>query len=286
MSALAERQLGLVTRTQLLCVGLTAGAIRVRLARATLHREHRGVYRVGHRAPLPFSREMAAVLAAGPRVVVSDGSAGYLWALLPAPANYVELTGPPRALRTGLRMHQRSLGPSDVTRCRGIPVTSVVRTILDLAGGVAFEELERVVAEAERRGLIRLRRLEAALEHHPHRPGAPALRALLRRETAPAFTRSVAERRLLALVRAAGLPTPEHNLVVTGNERDLVWLEEGLVVEIDGWEYHGGRRAFEADRARDAALIAQGLRPMRFTWRQLTEHPHAVVADLAQALAR
>jgi very-short-patch-repair endonuclease len=286
MAALAERQVGMVARGQLLSIGLTRGAIDGRLARGLLHIEYRSVYRVGHRAPLPFSREMGAVLAAGPRAALSHRSAGFLWDLLPAPRDGIDLTGPARAARPGLRMHRTPLEPSEVTRCRGIPVTTTVRTILDLAGGLAAGELERVVAEAERRRLVTLRALALALERHPRRRGAPSLRALLHRGLAPAFTRSQAERRLLALVRAAALPPPDHNVVVAGSERDLVWLEHGLVVETDGYEHHRGRAAFEADSARDAALLAQGLRTLRFTWRQLEDRPHEVVARLAQALAR
>jgi very-short-patch-repair endonuclease len=280
----AERQRGVVSRTQLLCVGLTKSAISVRVARSDLHREHRGVYRVGHRTPLSFSREMAAALAAGTRAVVSHRSAGHLWALLPAPSEAVDLTGPPRAPRLGLRWHRLPIEPRDVTRCRGIPVTNPLRTVLDLAADLKPDELERVVAEAERRHLVTLRALESALDRRPRCHGAPALRAVLR--SPPAFTRSEAERRLLALVRAAALPAPDHNLRVAGHERDLVWLEQGLVVETDGWEHHGGRAAFESDRRRDAELVAQGLRTMRFTWRQLSERPHEVVARLARALAQ
>lgn len=192
MSELARRQRGMVGRTQLLAVGLTADAVDGRIARTTLHREHRGVYRVGHRAPLPFSREMAAVLAAGPRAVVSHVSAGYLWALTPAPKDGVDLTGPRRASRPGLRMHRSPLEHSEVTRCRGVPVTNLVRTVLDLAAVLSAGELERVVAEAERRRLITLRELEAGLARRPRCHGARALRALLERDTRPAFTRSQA----------------------------------------------------------------------------------------------
>ena len=286
MSALADRQRGLAARTQLIAVGLTARAVDRRLVRATLHREHRGVYRVGHRAPLPFAREMAAVLAAGRRAAVSCRSAGHLWALLPPTEDPVDLTCPMRRSRPGLKLHYVPLERSEVTRCRGIPVTNPVRTILDLAALLRPEELERVVAEAERRRLVTLPALEAALARRPLRHGARALRTLLERETRPAFTRSEAERRLLALIRSAGLPAPDHNVTVTGSERDLVWFEQGLVVETDGWAHHGGRAAFEADRARDAALLARGLRTMRVTWRQLADRPHEVVARLAQALAR
>ena len=117
------------------------------------------------------------------------------------------------------------------------------------------------------------------------RPGARPLRAVLELEKGPALTRSEAERRLLALIRAAGLPAPEHNVRVYGSEVDMLWREQGLVVEVDGFAFHSAREAFERDRMRDARLTRAGLRVMRVTWRRLTGAPQAVVADLAQALA-
>jgi very-short-patch-repair endonuclease len=89
----------------------------------------------------------------------------------------------------------------------------------------------------------------------------------------------------VALIRAAGLPAPEHNVRMLGLEVDMLWPQQGLVVEVDGFAYHSGRAAFERDRIRDARLAASGLRVMRFTWRQLSARPHAVVARLAEALA-
>jgi very-short-patch-repair endonuclease len=108
---------------------------------------------------------------------------------------------------------------------------------------------------------------------------------VLERTTGPALTRSEAERLLLRLVRAAGLPPPEHNVRVGGHEPDLLWREHRLVVEVDGYTYHSGRAAFERDRVRDAELLASGFRVLRLTWRRLVEEPESVVARLAQALA-
>jgi very-short-patch-repair endonuclease len=111
----------------------------------------------------------------------------------------------------------------------------------------------------------------------------PALRAVLQQE--PSLTRSEAERRLLALIRAARLPPPRTNVRVGGFEVDMLWPAERLVVEIDGFAFHGGCAAFERDRRRDAQLLARGYRVLRITWRQLTREPHAVVATIAAALA-
>ena len=168
----------------------------------------------------------------------------------------------------------------------GHPGDQPLRTLIDLAAPLGPDELEPVVAEAERRRLVRLPDLGAALDRVPGRHGAPTLRTLLRRQAAPALTRSWAERRLLALVRAAALPPPDQNVRVGGYELDFVWFDRRLVVETDGYGYHGGRAAFEGDRARDAALQAQGLRTMRFTGRQLAHRPHQVVARLSAALAQ
>jgi very-short-patch-repair endonuclease len=152
-----------------------------------------------------------------------------------------------------------------------------------MAAGADPLLIERAVEDALRRRLVTRPALEA--EAGRGRPGSAAIRKLLKLECAPALTRSEAEWRLVELVRAAGLPAPEHNVRMAGIEVDLVWLAHGLVVEVDGFTYHSGRAAFERDRLRDARLTASGLRVMRITWRQLSARPHAVVARLAEALA-
>jgi very-short-patch-repair endonuclease len=112
------------------------------------------------------------------------------------------------------------------------------------------------------------------------------LRAALEREGGPAFTRSEAERRLLALVRAAGLPPPRVNPRLAGHEVDFLWTEARVVAEVDGFAFHSTRAAFERDRRRDADLGDSGHRVIRLTWLQLEREPHRVVARLAAALAR
>ena len=109
---------------------------------------------------------------------------------------------------------------------------------------------------------------------------------MLAADAAPALTRSQAEERLLALLRAAELPPTAVNGRLGGHEVELLWAAQRLVVEVDGFAYHGGRAAFERHRLRDAELQAAGYRVVRVTWRQLVERPEALIARLAQALAR
>jgi very-short-patch-repair endonuclease len=238
---------------------------------------------VGHTAPLDFDREMAAVLALGTRTVLTHGSAAYLFGMAPRPHGDVHVTGPDRRSRRGIRLHRSPLTPAEVTRRHGVPVTRPARTLVDLAAVAAGLLVERAVEDALRRRLVTRAALDA--EASLRRPGSAVIQELLALERGPALTRSDAERRLVELIRAAGLPAPDHNVRVMGLEVDMLWRPQGLVVEVDGFAYHSGRAAFERDRVRDARLAARGLRVMRITWRQLSARPHAVVARLAEALA-
>jgi very-short-patch-repair endonuclease len=285
VARLAELQRGLATRAQLLAVGLSATEIQGRIERELLHPVHRGVYRVGHAAPLEFAAEMAAVLACGPRTVLSGRSAGYVWALLPRPRGPVEISGAARRGRPGIRARRVPVGRGEVTRCRGIPITSAARTLLDVAAELDPLRLETAVAEAERRRLVRRRDLAASVELAGRRRGAARLRELLHRDPDPALTRHDTERRFLRLVRAAGLPAPDHNVPFGIYELDTVWRGERLVVELDGYEFHRTRADFERDRARDAELQASGFAVLRFTWRQVRYQPELVLARLVRTLA-
>jgi len=186
-----------------------------------------------------------------------------------------------------MRVHRvRRLEARDRTIREGVPVTTPTRTLLDLADAVPTRELERAFEGSHVRRLVDRRRLEALLARAPGRHGAAVLRALLEREAGPSLTRSEAEERMLALVRAARLPRPRINARVEGREVDLLWDAQRLVVEVDGYAYHSSRSAFERDHLRDAELGAAGLRVMRVTWRLLVDQPEAVVARLAAALAQ
>jgi very-short-patch-repair endonuclease len=286
---LAGRQYGVVSRSQLLSMGIGAGSIQTRLRQHYLHRLHRGVYAVGHLAPVPLAREMAALLACGHGAVVSHRSAAVVWHLLPASDDVeIDVTVPAtgRGRRPGLRIHRsRRLSPQDVRHLRGLPVTAPWRTLVDLAETGSDRELERATHEAITRRLINARRLLADTERYRGRRGVGRLRKLLDDDDPSALTRSEAEERFLALVRAAGLPAPEVNVRLHGYEVDFLWRDKGLVVEVDGFQFHSTRAAFERDRQRDAELQSAGLRVLRVTWRQVVHAPYATLTNLVRALA-
>jgi very-short-patch-repair endonuclease len=233
---------------------------------------------------------MAAVLACGPGAVVSHQSAAALWLLLPrpddAPVDVIPHAGD-RGRRADIRAHRvPRLAAEDVTGVDGIPVTTPARTLLDLAAVVSLRELEQALAQAERRQLATDEDLMAVIERNPTRRGVRVLRRLLERGATPAFTRSDAEARFLALIRRAQLPDPEVNVMFAGYEIDFLWRSERLAVEIDGFAFHGARSSFERDRRRDAQLSARGLHVIRVTWRQIVREPEAVLVRTAQTLAR
>jgi very-short-patch-repair endonuclease len=289
IAKLAGAQHGVVTRSQLGEAGLGRGGIEHRVAAGRLHRVHRGVYLVGHVARAPLAREAAAVLSCGDNALLSHASAAALWGVLAKdrPGVDVDVTviGRNPGRRPGVRTHRaREIDPRDRDVRHRIPVTSVARTLLDIAATEPPRELARSVEAARVRRLVGDRELERLLERASGHKGACALREVLRHTAEPAMTRSEAERRMLALLRAAGLPPSDVNVRVCGHEVDMLWRAERLIVEIDGFEYHRTREAFERDRLRDARLQAAGYRVMRITWRQLSEQPEAVVARVAQAL--
>ena len=165
-------------------------------------------------------------------------------------------------------------------------MTAPARTILDLAAVVTPRELERAVAEADTRRLVPRNQLLSLLARVGARPGVGALRALLDADRGPSLTRSEAEERLLALIRAAELPAPELNVRVGPHEVDFLWRGQKVIVEVDGFRFHSSRAAFERDRKRDADLAARGFRVVRVTWRQIVDRPEAVIARIAVVLER
>lgn len=287
IAEVAGRQRGVVTRGQLLAAGLTTDAIDYRLRSARLHVMYRGVYMLGHARPAEGARELGAVLACGPGAVLSHRSAAGRWRLLPPPRDEVDVTvsGRRRESKRGIRVHRvAALDRRDIRRLGGIPVTAPARTLVDIAGEVSARELERALAEAHSRRLVRRNELAALLAQVGRRPGVAALRSLIETDAIPSLTRSEAEERLLALVRAAELPAPETNIRIGRHEVDFLWRDQALIVEVDGFQFHSSRVAFERDRLRDAELSAHGFRVVRITWRQIKDRPEALVARIAAAL--
>jgi very-short-patch-repair endonuclease len=278
--AVARGQHGVISVAQLAELGLSPGWIQHRLARGWLRRLHRGVYLVG---PIEAerSRAMAATLATGPGALISHYPAAVLWCLRPPQEGPMHVTvANDKRDREGIHIHRAALHPADATRRHGIPVTSAARTLLDLA---ATTSVDRALNEARIHRLVSDPSLNEQFSRYPRHRGTAALKEAMRTE--PKLTRSEAERRVLDLIREAGLPTPEANVRIAGYEVDLLWREQNLVVEIDGYAFHSSRRSFELDRRKQSALAAAGLRVARVTWRQAQEEAIAVAARLATALA-
>jgi very-short-patch-repair endonuclease/predicted transcriptional regulator of viral defense system len=287
VARLARKQHGIVTRTQLLSLGIGAQAIKRRVRAGRLRVVYRGTYLVGPMMQA-LSREMAAVLACGEGAVLSHQSAAALSKLLPYPAQSPVHVTVPRALaqRAGMCIHRvKELPPSEVMRRHGIAVTTPARTIIDIAAEVTAGELEQAVATAVRNHRTTRPNLDSLLARYPRRPGTRALRTLLERGGRPAFTRSRPERRLLDLIRKARLPAPEANLKTERYELDLYWPEYRLAVEVDTLWTHSSAESFEADRRRDAELAADGIQVMRITDVGIADEPERQIALISQALA-
>jgi hypothetical protein len=294
---LATRQHGVVSTAQLSQLGYSpssaAKAARVR----RLHRLHQRVYAVGHRQLDWHGHCWAAVLAAEPRetdevlwpAVASHHSAAYLWGLLGYRPETMHVTAPTRRrAKRRFRVHFSSiLAEEDRTSREGIPVTALPRTLLDLATTARPERLERCLERTEERGLLDLRGLEALLGRcGGHRGRGRLARALAIYRPDPAFTRSRFERRFRRLVAAAGLPAPSMNFNAHGYELDAYWRELRFAIELDLYETHGTRAAFERDRRRQEELKLLGIEMIRVTKPRLDREPEAVIRNLGVLLER
>jgi very-short-patch-repair endonuclease len=234
---------------------------------------------------------MAAVLASGTGALLSHRSAARLWGILPPATEWVDVTCSGRHVRRhGIVNHRSQVADDEWFVEDGIPVTSPFRTVFDLAAVLDRRGLERVMHEAEVRGLRDRVSLLMLLERYPGRRGTRVLRELLESPEPVGVTRNDFEEALVALVDAHGLLRPRMNadLAVRGRffEIDALWEEQRLALELDGRGVHGTKKRFESDRQRDRILIAEGYRTMHITWRQLQEEPEAIVADLELALGQ
>jgi very-short-patch-repair endonuclease len=191
--------------------------------------------------------------------------------------------------RAGIRGHRSTLPFDEVVTIIGIPITSVSRTLLDLAAVLTKQQLERALNEAEVLRLTDKLSVPDLLERYPRRRGSALLRALLRDRTAVrGITREELERWFHAVLDGTDLPRPRRNAYITVRgqffEADCLWAEQRLIVELDGREAHGTDLAFEKDRERDRLLLVEGWRVTRVTWRQLRDDAPAVIADLRELL--
>jgi len=287
LAALARRQYGVVTRSQLLALGLGGTGVRERLRTGRLHVLHRGVYAVGHTVLRSKAYWLAAVLAGGDGAVLSHTSAAAHWNLRQSAAALIDVTVPSRAgrrRRRGIRVHRsRRLPAKEVTVHEGIPITTVARTLLDLADALPTHALKRAIDEAERQRLFDLTSLLAAVQGNPGRRGAKVIQLA---QEPPELTDSEFAEAFLALVERHGLPRPHVGVWLDGHRADFLWPEERVIVGTDGFGAHGTRRAFEHDRRRDRRLAASGFQTVRVTKRAVRYEEEAIVADLEAVLSR
>jgi very-short-patch-repair endonuclease len=270
---------------------LSSKAVQARLDRGRLHAIHRGVYAVGRPRLTLRGWWCAAVLACGANAVLSHLSAGALWRICSVGAGGEGEVNRPSRIHVsvgedkshhlfGVRVHRRRYLPdSDRALCAGIPVTSVGRTLIDLATLLKPTQLEAAINAADKRELIDPERLRGEVEAHRGTAGAPALRDLLDRHTF-CFTDSELERRFLRLVRRAGLPPPRTQQQVNGFRVDFFWPDLNLIVETDGLRYHRTAAQQSRDRVRDQAHITAGFIALRFTHAQVHHEPDQVVSAL------
>lgn len=291
LAELARRQHGVVARQQLEAHGIGAGAIEHRMTLARLHPLHAGVYAVGHGAVGAKGKWMAAVLAAGDGAVLSHRSAACFWGLLKEDSLSPEVTAACKTRSTPhLLRHFSRLREDEAVLRDGIPVTCVARTLLDIAPVLPRYGFERAVREAEVLDLPRRPSLLELYRRHPRRRGARTVRHTLEALALlpGGQSRSALEDRFLRFLRRCSLPLPEQNVWLDVGPRryqaDCLWRARRVIVELDGRRAHGTRSAFEHDRERDRRMLAEGWSVIRITWRQLTDQPEAVAADLRRLL--
>jgi predicted transcriptional regulator of viral defense system len=287
----AAAQHGVVTLAELGRLGLSARAVRHRVASGRLHRLHRGVYVQGR--PTEQARWMAAVRAAGAGALLSHRSAAALWKLRPDSRIRVDVTVPGSTgrARAGVDVHSGVLiADRDRAIRDGVPCTSLARTLLDLATVVDASALARAVDRAEELRAFDLAAVEDVLARCRGRQGTGALRQVLADYVGPTITRSGAEDRFLEIVEEAGIARPRVNHWIlldegSGYRPDFLWLDARLIVEVDSREHHSTRRAFAHDRRRDRRLALAGYQTYRYAARDLYDRPEAVAAELQALLA-
>jgi very-short-patch-repair endonuclease len=283
LARLAADSHGVVRRSDLVAAGVTEAEIRTRMHRGTLIRVHPGIYRVGHRAPSVEARYLAAVWACGEGALLFRLATAHLLELFRGrAAPRAEVVARYQHRIEGVRVRRsRGIDACDAYVWRGVPVTSVARTIVDLASVLSLNALARAFHEAGIRHDTTPAHVEAVLERRPNSRGAANLRAVIDGDE-PVLL-STLERRFRQLLHEAGLPLPEMNRPADGRRVDCRWPEHRLTVELDGYRYHRSRHAWELDRRREREARARGDDFRRFTYGDVAQ-PRAMLRELVAAL--
>jgi very-short-patch-repair endonuclease len=288
LARLATEQHGVVAQRQLLAIGFSERAIKSRLDAGRLSALHREVYAVGHARVSRHGRWLGAVLAYGDSALLSHRTAAALWGLSRPRASPIEVSAPIGRQgcrrRQGIWIHRGRLDGEDRESQAGIPVTSVARTLFDLAEVVDFRRLEYAWEEADRLKRLRLGEVERVCERGYGRRALKPIRRLLAEARAVRRTRSPLEDRFQRFHRYYRLPPHHTNVEVLGKEVDVLWPAAKLIVELDSWEFHSHRAAFQRDRARDTRLLVAGYRTVRVTHDRLDTEAATLAAEIRELL--
>jgi len=285
IAAVAGLQHENITRRQLLRIGLTPEAIRHRVRTGRLFLVHPSVFSVGRPPKTPLERAAAAVLACGPGAALSHGSAMSLWGLDKRWHTPFEVVVPGDRRPAGITVHHgTTVAHRDLTTQLGIRVTTLARTLLDQTRKLSEQRLTRAVNDALHSRFMRPWELDDIVARNPLHPGARRLAPFVT-TTRRGLTRSELEDRFLAFCRRYGLPEPLTNVRIGGYVADAYFPEQRLIVEIDSFEFHGDRQAFERDRNRDADTLLLGIATVRVTDERMTADPETEAARLRAILA-
>jgi hypothetical protein len=280
IARIAGRAYGIVTQGEMLRADISRTEIQRRVENGLLIPKHRGVYRVGHTAPSFEADFIAAVKACGEAAALSGRAGGYLLGLLKGKPPRPEVTAPTERRVKGVKTKRcRSLDERDIIEFKGIRVTSVPRTLVDLAAVLSEEELARAFHEAGVRFHTTPRHVQAVMR--PGSPGAGKVRAVMGGEVPVSL--SELERLFFDALRPTGLPLPETNRSADGRRVDCRWAGV-LTVELNSYRFHNSRYAWEQDQHRRREARGRGEEFRVYTWEDVTEHRDEMLAELRELL--
>lgn len=292
---MATAQGGVVSLSQLREEGVSRRRTAERAGNGKLHRIHRGVYTVGHRSVSRATRLRAALLACGEGAVVSHGTAAAFHRLFDEWPYFIDVTVPVEAGRKidGVRCRRcRYPEPEEVEVRSGITVTTIARTLVDLAGILRLPDLRKVVGRVAIRRKLDLQAVDVAIYNAKGRRGLKKLELALvpyrTKDGKVPDVRSDFETLVLPQLLDRGMSRPATNAPIhIDGERfliDFLWERQGVIVETDGRATHETPTAFQDDRRRDQFLAAAGYRVLRVTWSQIHGDTQGVLGRISRAL--
>jgi hypothetical protein len=284
MARVATSAQGVATRQELLDAGMSSDQINDRRISGALIPEFEGVYRVGHRAPSVEAHYMAAVKACGKGSVLRGRAAAHLWGLIRGPAPVPQVLTPTERRIKGIdTTRSRRIDRRDVTERNGIPITTVARTVVDVAADSTPDDLALYFHAGATRYKLKPHHVEAVLKRKRNAKGAARLRRVIYGDTRALL--SDLERGFIALLEAHNLPLPRTNIPKDGHWVDCRWDDYPLTVELDSYRFHNTRRAWEEDQKRERKARRRGDEYRRYVYSDVFEDPEPTVADVAQLLS-